>query len=160
MTLEKARALPTAQPSPLSTATFGTVVEIDKQGAVWIEAAAIATVRVRAKIAGRLLHSGQDLLARQVLLLLEGGDPALPVIVDTVHDRLLPLDAGAPKSKQEEIEVEAKRIAFKAEEEIVLGCGKSAVILSADGEVVIRGTDLLSRSSGPNRIKGSRVQVN
>ena len=47
-----------------------------------------------------------------------------------------------------------------AEHEIVLRCGKASLTLTRAGKVLIRGTYLLSRSSGVNRIKGGSVQIN
>ena len=47
-----------------------------------------------------------------------------------------------------------------AEREIELRCGKSSLVLTRAGKVLIRGAYLLSRSSGVNRIKGGSVQIN
>ena len=47
-----------------------------------------------------------------------------------------------------------------AEKEIVLKCGKASITLTKAGKVIIRGTYLLNRSSGVNRIKGGSVQIN
>ena len=49
---------------------------------------------------------------------------------------------------------------FTAESEIVLRCGEASITLTRAGKVLIRGTYLLSRSSGVNRIKGGSVQIN
>jgi hypothetical protein len=44
--------------------------------------------------------------------------------------------------------------------EIVLKCGKASLQLKADGSVAIRGTNLVSRASHTNRIRGGNVQIN
>ena len=49
---------------------------------------------------------------------------------------------------------------LKAQQEIVLECGKASITLTRAGKVLIRGAYLLSRSSGVNRIKGGSVQIN
>jgi hypothetical protein len=47
-----------------------------------------------------------------------------------------------------------------AKEELVLRCGKASITLTKAGKVMIKGSYLLSRSSGVNRIKGGSVQLN
>ena len=44
--------------------------------------------------------------------------------------------------------------------ELVIECGKSKIALRADGRIEIRGGHLISRSSGPNKIKGGSVHIN
>ena len=56
--------------------------------------------------------------------------------------------------------VDRKRILFDAEEEIVLRCGEASITLTRSGKIIIKGSYLLSRSSGANRIKGGSVQIN
>lgn len=56
--------------------------------------------------------------------------------------------------------VDGERIELRADREIELSCGKASIILTRAGKVLIRGTYVLSRSSGANRIKGGSVQIN
>ena len=49
---------------------------------------------------------------------------------------------------------------YTASRELVLRCGKASVTLTSDGAVRIRGTDVLSRASATNRIRGGNVQIN
>lgn len=44
--------------------------------------------------------------------------------------------------------------------ELVIECGKSKIAMHADGRIEIRGGHLISRSSGPNKIKGGSVHIN
>ena len=53
-----------------------------------------------------------------------------------------------------------KRLHLEGEEEVVIECGKSKIALRADGRIEIRGGHLISRSSGPNKIKGAAVNIN
>jgi hypothetical protein len=48
----------------------------------------------------------------------------------------------------------------QAAEELVLRCGDASITLTRAGKIILRGTYLLSRSSGVNRIKGGSVQIN
>jgi hypothetical protein len=107
-------------------------------------------------------------LGREVLLVFDGGDTRLPVVVGLV-DRLpekgvrkvvrLELDGGESWCP-EEASFDGKRVVFDAEEEIVLRCGQGSITIRKDGKIVIRGTHLLSRSTGPVRIKGGSVNIN
>jgi len=54
----------------------------------------------------------------------------------------------------------ADRIEITSETEIVLRCGKSSIHLRSDGTVAIRGTNVASRASETNRIRGGNVQIN
>ncbi len=55
---------------------------------------------------------------------------------------------------------EFREIKLKAEEKIELSCGKSSLSMNKDGKIIIKGSNLVSRSSGPNRIKGASVAIN
>ena len=56
--------------------------------------------------------------------------------------------------------LDGEQLVLTAQNEIVLRCGKASLTLTRAGKVLIRGTYLLSRSSGVNRIKGGSVQIN
>lgn len=49
---------------------------------------------------------------------------------------------------------------FESTRELVIECGKSKIAMRADGRIEIRGGHLVSRSSGPNKIKGGSVHIN
>lgn len=118
-------------------------------------------------------HVGEPMTARsiastsgladgaEVVLAFENGDGRRPIIVG------VPVPAQAPGSAQEvplrtgqQLILEADAFRFEAQREIVLRCGKGSITVRRDGTVVIRGTNLLSRSSGPNRVKGATVKLN
>lgn len=100
----------------------------------------------------------------EVLVVFAGGDPGKPIIVGLLADpleELLALEAGAQKPERpNDLIIDGERITIDAREEIVLKCGDGSITLRKDGKIVIRGTHLLSRASGPNRIKGGSVQIN
>ena len=47
-----------------------------------------------------------------------------------------------------------------SDREIVLRCGEASITLTRAGKVLIRGTYILTRSSGANRVKGAAVEIN
>lgn len=101
---------------------------------------------------------------RDVLLLFEVGDPNRPIIIGLMDDPLEHLVSMevAPKTvdQPKEVVVDGKRVMIEAEEEVILKCGAGSITLRKDGKIIIKGTHLLSRSSGPNRIKGGSVNIN
>lgn len=101
---------------------------------------------------------------RDVLLLFEVGDPNRPIIIglmDNPLEHLVSMEvAPKPADPPKEIAVDGKRVTIEAEEEVVLKCGLGSITLRKDGKIIIKGTHLLSRSSGPIRVKGARVDIN
>ena len=101
---------------------------------------------------------------REVLLVFDGSDPVRPIIMGLLAEPLDDLIAfeitGQQKDRPESAVIDGKRLTLEAEEEIVLKCGEGSITLRKDGKIIIKGTHLLSRASGPNRIKGGSVQIN
>lgn len=81
---------------------------------------------------------------RAVVAFPEGEGPVLLGLLDPP-----PAQEGLPE-----------KVHIESEEEIVIRCGKSRIAMRADGRIEIRGGHLISRSSGPNKIKGGSVQLN
>lgn len=101
--------------------------------------------------------SGES-VGREAALLFEQGDPHRPILVGLIqhHEATRPEAAAPPVTAR----VDGERHVLSAEQEIVLRCGKASITLTRAGKVVIRGTYVLSRSSGVNRIKGGSIQLN
>ena len=75
------------------------------------------------------------------------GDEQRPIILGLL---------GGPRvsaPKPETLRIESGR-------ELVIECGEAKIALRADGRIEIRGTHIISRSSGPNKIKGGSVFIN
>lgn len=53
-----------------------------------------------------------------------------------------------------------ERLVLTADREIVLQVGKASITLTKAGKIILRGTYVVSRSSGVNKIKGGSVQIN
>ena len=53
-----------------------------------------------------------------------------------------------------------KTLRIESQRELVIECGKSKIALRSDGRIEVRGGHLISRSSGPNKIKGGSVHIN
>lgn len=98
-------------------------------------------------------------------------DPAGWVLVGLVRERIAPdapdsqVDQDAevvemPGGRPELAEIDGKTVRFTARDEIVLQCGPGSITLRKDGKIVIKGTHLVSRATGSNRIKGGSVNIN
>jgi hypothetical protein len=107
---------------------------------------------------------GEQQRGREVLLVFEKGDPLQPIIIGLMEnpiEEMVSFDVSAGKAKEvKDILIDGRRIIIKAEEEILLECGRGSVLVRKDGKITIKGTDLLSRSSGPHRIRGASVKIN
>lgn len=99
---------------------------------------------------------------REVLVLFQDGDRGKPIIVGLMEDRLDSVVENTPElqSEKKEVVVDGKRVVIEAQEEIELKCGQGSITIRKDGKIVVKGTNLLSRSSGPNRIKGGSINLN
>lgn len=103
-------------------------------------------------------------IGREVLLVFEGGDPDRPIIVGAMEDRVeriasMVLAADEPEKPKEMI-IDGERLIIEGKEEIVLRCGSGSITMRKDGKIVVRGTHILSRSSGSHRIQGGSVSIN
>jgi hypothetical protein len=71
-----------------------------------------------------------------------------------------PLILGLIQPMAPEVEADGEKLVLEARREMTLRCGKASITMTADGRVTIRGTQVLSRSDGPNRVQGASVQLN
>jgi Domain of unknown function (DUF6484) len=111
-----------------------------------------AALRARTVLDLHGIHIG-----RSVVLMFEGGDSSLPIIMGVLHQiDQQPLDAPG----HVEVDADGERLVVSAKEQLVLHCGKASITLTKAGKVIIQGSYVSSRSTGVNRIKGGSVQLN
>lgn len=103
-------------------------------------------------------------IGRTVLLSPLNGDPSQPVITSIEDTFLQDILVTGIRNDADRLMVESlmagKEVVIEAQHQIVLKCGKGRIIIKSDGRIVIEGTDVLSLSWGPNRLKGSNVELN
>jgi len=108
---------------------------------------------------------GQEDLGAEVTLLFETGDIRKPVIMGVIQaskvvaknaQNLVPSQQRSVTS----VECDGGKVVVSAEKEIVLRCGEASITLTRAGKILLKGTYVVSRSSGVNRIKGGSVQIN
>jgi hypothetical protein len=104
-------------------------------------------------------------IGREVVLAFERGDPGSPIVLGILRppgDQRAGSSQTQPAASRSGVDVrsDGEQLVLSAEHEIVLRCGEASITLTRAGKVLLRGTYLLSRSSGVNRIKGGSVQIN
>lgn len=105
---------------------------------------------------------GEADVGREVALLFEGGDPQKPVIMGMMFEAGGAQERRAPvfTRTKSQATVDGERLVFTADREIVLQCGEASITLTRAGKILLKGSYLLARSSGVNRIQGGSVQIN
>jgi len=96
----------------------------------------------------------------EVVLLFETVAGSAPIILGFVRQVLAVPNHPVACDSQNNVTVRGKALQFDADECMTLRCGKSSIVLYADGRIVLKGTRLLSRASEVNKIKGAVVAVN
>ena len=95
-------------------------------------------------------------VGREVVLTFAEADPRRPIISGLLE----PTSDAGPEVETASVKCDGDRLVFTAGREVVLRCGAASITLTRAGKVLIRGTYVLSRSSGVNRVKGGSVQIN
>jgi len=95
---------------------------------------------------------------REVALSFIDGDPTRPMILGFIHR---PDAENLERDSQTvDVRLDGESVTLKANQQIVLQCGKASITLTRAGKIIIKGAYLSSRSTGVNRIKGGSVQIN
>jgi hypothetical protein len=94
-----------------------------------------------------------------VVLLFDRGDARRPIVVGVLQSAAIQQGATVP-APLVSAQVDDQKVVLTAEREIVLKCGEASITLTRAGKVLIKGTYVLSRSSGYNKIKGAAVDIN
>jgi hypothetical protein len=142
---------------PLPAVVVGVLHGLGPEGEALVEYAAnpgIGPVAAQAAVALTASDAG-----REVVLAFAGGDARLPIVLGVLQTPHVVESPGA-SSPTAEVRVDGERLTIEGQREVVLKCGEASITLTRAGKVLIRGTYVLSRSSGANRIKGASVDVN
>lgn len=101
-----------------------------------------------------------------VLVIFEDGHVGRPIIAGLLRDSIVADDeerAVAHSSDfggEKTARVDGRYVVIEAEAELELRCGRGSIKLRRDGHVSIRGVEIVSRSSGRNKVKGATVSIN
>lgn len=114
-------------------------------------------------LAGALLEKKrEDLIGAQVLIIWSNRNTAIsnqdqPILIDVLIDRL---PGKSATSESTVVHLDGDILVLEGKREIQFCCGKSSVVLQADGKIVIKGGDIVSRASRTHKIKGGSVEIN
>jgi hypothetical protein len=107
------------------------------------------------------IRLGVDDIGKEVVVVLGGRDPALPIIVGLIQRVGAKADTmTVPPAAPQHVEVDGRKIELRAQEAITLRCGDASITLTKDGKIVIRGAHVVSHAAGLNRIRGGSIQLN
>jgi hypothetical protein len=119
----------------------------------------------------RVAPNGEALVARSAVILTDGDAGHDVVLVFEAEDAHRPIvlgilrtpakvSAGSGNRIPVELEVDSEKVELRASRQIVLRCGGASVTLTHEGKIIVRGSEILSRATGLNRLKGGAVQIN
>ena len=99
-----------------------------------------------------------------ILLIFENGNPQLPIIIGPIYNTVgqgrssqaVSLQVSEPK----DIFIDGKKLVLNAQEEIMLCCGDGSIVIKKGGKIILKGTEIVSRASRTNKIKGASVAIN
>ncbi len=95
---------------------------------------------------------------KQVVLLFEGNDARRPLVMGVLRDPAE--DVAAPAITPVVVTNGQEELRLSAQRQIVLECGEASLTLTQAGKVLIKGSYVLTSSSGTNRIRGGSVEIN
>jgi len=166
--------LPNATASPRLYQSLGEICAVDEAGVAFVNFPENDGPPMPARSALSAQEAASvNQFPVKVLLVFEHGDKSLPIITALVRETLLTEHLRSNEKaedthqvgflspdKASDIHVDGRRITLDAREEICIRCGKSSIMLKKDGKIVIKGSRVISRSTGANKIKGSSVNIN
>ena len=151
-----------AQPVPGSEVLSGHLTGLDDEGRLLFQPEGSTDAPVAVAI-GIELSDGTLLKAarqnrRALVVRTTDATPRL-VLVGLVRERIATKAISARPGTLEE-GMNGETLKLTAERDIVLQCGQASITLRRDGKIEVKGTNVLSASRGPNRIKGASIALN
>ncbi len=141
-----ARAVPPLRAEGIAVGRLDAVA-VDGTPRVAIDVWGLTGLQARSVVPVEAGHLGQA-----VALGFENADPRRPIILGFMI-------APQPPARPEAC-VDGQRVVLAAEQEIELRCGEAAIILTADGQIQLRGNYITSYATATQRILGGSVNLN
>jgi len=140
----------------------GRIAAVTEDGVIWVDFEDNPGKPLRAMTTAVI--SVQD-VGRKVLILFERGDRRRPIVVGCLSDKAVqgPAQEIALKlnrQRHDEVRVDGRQVVIEAAQELLLKCGKGTILVKSDGSIVIKGTRIVSRAKGIQKIKGAAVSIN
>ena len=138
---------------PIDGLVIGWITGLGTDGSIQISAPNLGGEPFSAR---SLCPIGPEQIGAQCAFLFEQGNVERPVIMGLLQHSVIPLTTVGETS----ISQDAQSVRINAAREIALHCGKASLRLTQDGRIELRGTTLVSHSSGVNRIRGGSIKLN
>jgi hypothetical protein len=112
-------------------------------------------------------YSLEELITQysSVVLVFENGDNEKPIIVGALRERsfsgpaLVKTEASGTSDSKSALPIR-RHLAIEAQDTLTLRCGKASITMRGDGKIVLYGTNIVSRATRVNKIKGGAVRIN
>jgi len=116
-----------------------------------------------------LISVSKDDIHKNVLILFDHNIPEKPIIIGIIKEET---DHIKEKNNHTEnnfhsldnvdshIKIDGKKLILQAENEIEFRCGDCMILLKKDGDIIIKGINIISRAYEQHKIKGGSVTVN
>ena len=72
----------------------------------------------------------------------------------------IPAELDVSLQEPDQSQSQDQTLTLQAQQRLVLRCGKASLVMQADGTIELRGTDVLSRASGQNALRGASISLN
>lgn len=110
-------------------------------------------------------------LPAKVLVVFEQGDIEKPIITGVIQQPIngdgVGVDGQVQPSPEDQairstrkLTVGGKTLHIGADQDILIECGKSSIRMTRLGKIILKGTDIVSRATRNNKIKGSSINLN
>jgi hypothetical protein len=126
----------------------GGVLEVDFPGNLRGPLPARTTLALEEQVWRQAVRERQ-----QAALFFDSRDPARPVVMGLIQPM--------PASADQEVELRCGKARVRLRPgEVVVECGKSSLRLQSNGQIELRGEDLVTEANGLHRIRGRKVKIN
>lgn len=135
---------------------FGTLVGLENTG--------LALVRLKSSADGvvetarSIVELSSSTIGAELVLAHDPDHPDAPVILGVI--RPAGAGAGAEKLRHLTVELEGETLSLSSDREVTIRCGQASLRLTQAGKIELRGTQILTRATGTNKIKGGSISLN
>lgn len=98
-------------------------------------------------------------VGRLVVLIFERDDPARPVVLGRLRQDDVQVPA-VNDNDSVQVDTDGEQLIVSAKGRLVLRCGRSSIVLHADGRISLRGDTIVSQAIAANHVRGGSVQLN